>query len=83
MFVPHSQIHLGGKELNMLGLTLKICIFPTKVNFPLIHCHPLQCVYTLHQKYSDCGHHSLWLIWLAYGSLAFAGTEIIKSGRKS
>ena len=80
MFVPHSQIHLGGKELNMLGLTLKICIFPTKVNFPLLsiafHC-------TLHQKYSDCGHHSLWLIWLAYGSLAFAGTEIIKSGRKS
>ena len=30
------------KELNMLELTLKICIFPTKVNFPLlsiaIHC---------------------------------------------
>ena len=48
MFVPHSQIHLGGKERYItqgtkhLELTLKICIFPTKVNFSLlsiaIHC---------------------------------------------
>ena len=72
------------KELNMLELTLKICIFSNKSQFLFaIHYYPLHCACAQHQTYSDCGHHSLWLIWLAYGSVAFAGTEIIKSGRKS
>ena len=90
MFVPHSQIHLGGKERYITqgtkhaGVDFENMYFSNKSQFPFaIHCYPLHCECAQHQNYSDCGHHSLWLIWLAYGSVAFAGTEIIKSGRKS